>query len=134
MSYQDLLLRNLSAESDPRTTAIDDVWWDAVRNDRALAEGVWVEVRFEVCPVCDGRGTYVNPSIDAHGLTSEDFEDDDFAEDYLGGRYDIVCRLCQGDNVVPVPVDPEVLNAVLERARDLHQMHNEMLAEMRVGA
>jgi hypothetical protein len=54
-----------------------------------------------VCPVCHGNGTTVNPNIDAHGPTAEDFaEDPDFAEDYCKGMYDVTCRGCQGVRVV----------------------------------
>jgi hypothetical protein len=66
-----------------------------------------VRLRFDVCDVCEGRGRHVNPSIDSHGLTAEDFDGDpDFAEDYHGGRYDVDCNGCHGNRVVPV-VDPE---------------------------
>jgi hypothetical protein len=54
-----------------------------------------------ICPVCDGEGKTVNPNIDAHGLTAEDFrEDPDFAEDYKSGFYDITCAACNGMRVV----------------------------------
>ena len=54
-----------------------------------------------VCPQCDGTGKHVNPSIDGHGLTSEDFaEDPDFAESYFSGAYDVRCELCNGNNVI----------------------------------
>jgi hypothetical protein len=54
-----------------------------------------------VCPVCNGEGTAVNPNIDAHGLTHEDFaEDPNFAEDYHSGIYDITCAACNGKRVV----------------------------------
>lgn len=50
-----------------------------------------------ICPTCEGEGKTVNPNIDAHGLTGEDFaEDPDFAEDYFSGVYDIQCRCCDG--------------------------------------
>lgn len=63
--------------------------------------------RYEVCPLCQGKGTHVNPGIDAHGLTAEDFyEDPDFAEDYFRGRYDQICNECHGERVVEV-VDRE---------------------------
>lgn len=59
-----------------------------------------------VCPTCHGKGTHVNPSIDSHGLTAEDFaEDPDFADDYLGGRYDVECFHCGGARIVVV-LDP----------------------------
>jgi hypothetical protein len=57
--------------------------------------------KYIVCPVCDGEGTTVNPDIDAHGLTHEDFDEDpEFAEDYQSGLYDITCRACAGKRVV----------------------------------
>ena len=58
-------------------------------------------MKYIVFPVCEGEGKTVNPSIDAHGLTHEDFaEDPDFAEDYRNGMYDIPCRACHGKRVV----------------------------------
>lgn len=32
--------------------------------------------KYVVCPVCHGEGKTMNPNIDAHGLTAEDFADD----------------------------------------------------------
>ena len=58
----------------------------------AKHEDPWI-----ICPVCDGDGRVVNPNIDAHGLTAEDFDEDpDFAEDYASGLYDIPCTPCDG--------------------------------------
>src|SRR3954467_1010069 len=72
-----------------------------------------VRLRFDVCDTCDGRGSHVNPSIDSHGLTAEDFDDDrDFAEDYRTGVYDVPCAQCHGERVVPV-VDEEANAAAL---------------------
>lgn len=54
-----------------------------------------------VCPTCGGRGTHVNPSIDAGGLTGDDLYDDpDFFEDYRSGLYDQVCSTCHGRTTV----------------------------------
>jgi len=59
--------------------------------------------RFEVCNRCDGKGTHVNPSIDGHGLSREDFDEDpQFEEDYFAGVYDIKCLECKGLRVVLV--------------------------------
>lgn len=56
---------------------------------------------FIVCPICKGEGKYVNPNIDAHGLTGADFnEDPDFAEEYWRGTYDIQCNTCNGLRVI----------------------------------
>lgn len=59
---------------------------------RQKGRGGWV-----ICFTCRGDGHVVNPSIDGCGLSAEDFhEDPDFAEDYMSGAYDIVCRTCGG--------------------------------------
>lgn len=149
MSYETQLLQNLAAESDERTTALDEIWWDGIDGLDAYANEAsrWaledvgidpaapIRVRFEVCPLCDGRGRHVNPSIDAHGLTREDFDEDpDFAESYFRGDYDETCNLCRGEKVVPVPLDREVALALGMAAYERHQARAEMLAEMRVGA
>lgn len=60
--------------------------------------------KMKVCSRCEGRGTHVNPAIDGHGLTREDFDaDPDFEEGYFSGRYDIRCEECDGRNVVAEP-------------------------------
>jgi RecJ-like exonuclease len=67
---------------------------------------VWFELPFsyQTCPTCNGRGKHVNPSIDCHGISAEEFhEDPDFMEEYLTGRYDVTCYGCDGKRVVPVP-------------------------------
>jgi len=56
---------------------------------------------FILCPVCEGRGVTVDPSVDAHGLTRTDFANDpEFERDYFSGMYDITCRACKGRRVV----------------------------------
>ena len=57
---------------------------------------------WEVCPTCSGKGKVVPPSIDAGGLTQEDFAaDPDFAESYFAGHYDVSCPECLGRRVTP---------------------------------
>jgi hypothetical protein len=59
------------------------------------------KTKWMVCPVCEGEGKTINPAIDCNGLTAQDFaEDPNFAEDYWGGAYDIICRGCKGQRVV----------------------------------
>lgn len=140
MSYGELLRQNLAAESDPRTRAVDEVWWKAIRGSEALIDSYdsperWVRVTFEVCPICRGKGKHVNPSIDAHGLTRDDFDEDpEFERGYWAGDYDVRCNLCGGEKVVPVPVDPEVITEIQKYADDLYEMRAEQLAELRAGA
>ncbi len=67
-----------------------------------MSETLTVPAKFVVCEVCDGKGTHVNPSIDSHGISSEEFaEDPDFFEDYRSGVYDVACSSCGGLRVVP---------------------------------
>lgn len=57
--------------------------------------------KFEVCHRCGGTGTHVNPNVDGHGITAEEFsEDPDFKEAYFGGVYDVRCEDCKGERVV----------------------------------
>jgi hypothetical protein len=66
-------------------------------------EEVEFPARYEVCGLCDGHGKHVNPSIDAHGISAEEFyEDPDFREEYFAGTYDVACYRCHGDRVEPV--------------------------------
>lgn len=133
-------IEDLNYYSDRRVTAVDERWWDAISGmearliDDYTESGTWVKVRFEVCPLCDGRGKHVNPSIDSNGLTADDFDEDpDFAEGYFGGAYDVRCNLCQGEKVVPVPLDEAVLARIEEFERERYESQQERLAEMRWG-
>ena len=58
-----------------------------------------------VCPSCDGEGSYVNPAIDGHGISADEFYyewGDEEQEMYLTGGYDVTCDVCLGRNVVTV--------------------------------
>lgn len=73
--------------------------------------------KMDVCWTCGGKGSYVNPAIDASGLSSDDLYDDpDFADDYWGGRYDVTCGTCHGNNTVPVVDEDsfEMKNKIIE--------------------
>ncbi len=58
---------------------------------------------WEVCGSCDGKGSYVNPSIDAHGITESEMEEWDYDEEerYFSGGYDVTCEECKGRRVSP---------------------------------
>jgi len=93
---------------------------------------------FEVCETCDGKGTHVNPSIDAHGISREEFDEDpDFRDDYFLGRYDVPCNECGGQRVVPV-IDPNCEPTLRAKAEQYEQDHydyqRECEAERRMGA
>jgi len=72
--------------------------------------------KYEVCHQCNGHGSHVNPSIDGHGISREEFDaDPDFEEAYFAGRYDVQCYTCKGLRVVPevdeTQVSPDLLAA-----------------------
>jgi len=76
-------------------------------DDGEEEELIVVRCRYVVCDVCEGKGTHVNPNIDRNGLSADDFaEDPDFAESYCAGVYDVPCRECGGQRVVP-EADPD---------------------------
>jgi len=127
-SYQDRMMEERNYMMDSRTNATDawegfdpgsntiEVSWTRYLDDDEMTqiEGTeeWVEEEevtlrlpaiFELCDLCSGSGSVVNPSQDASGLSEEDFErDPDFEEEYKSGRYDITCPQCRGKRVIPV--------------------------------
>jgi hypothetical protein len=126
-------------------------WWQSLDERRMQAtitvtsddgDTEWdeeVPFNYGVCPTCDGTGSHVNPSVDAGGISAEDFyEDPGFAEDYMAGVYNVPCYQCKGRRVVPVMardnVKPEIL-ALLdaeEEAREESRFVRE--SERRYGA
>ena len=57
--------------------------------------------KWMICPICEGEGKHVNPNIDSHGLTREDFDEDpSFEEDYFNGVYDVSCQTCSGSGKI----------------------------------
>lgn len=88
----------------------------------------------EVCDRCEGHGTHLNPSIGEYGYSREEFEesfDEEEREEYFkrGGRYDVICEVCHGKNVVLL-IDEEWIdkNGSLEEKTAL-EAYNEKLEE-----
>ncbi len=108
-------------------------------------EDVIVPIKFEVCDMCSGSGITTNPSVDAGGLSREDFDDDpDFAHEYFSGRYDIQCPQCHGERVYPdfnrenqpedvIATIDRVEEALNQKARDDAEYHADRMAEIRAG-
>lgn len=134
---------------DRRDRAHRERWWKTIDkikmvslvtvwgedDDGDFEEDIEASIEFELCDLCNGKGTHVNPSIDAHGLSADDFAGDpDFEEVYFSGGYDVRCALCHGDRVVPVLVDDGIrarVEAGLTANREIDAM---MEAERRMGA
>lgn len=100
--------------------------------DPLTGDPVEIPAQYEVCDLCQGKGKHVNPSIDSHGISPDEFaEDPDFFEDYMRGAYDIPCNKCKGQRVVPVPLDN---NEQVERIlREHYQYQQEIAYQRRMG-
>ncbi len=64
-----------------------------------------------VCSRCDGEGTHVNPSIDGHGISAEEWDqdwDDESRDNYFSGVYDVQCEKCGGAKVLDVIDEDEI--------------------------
>ncbi len=133
---------------DRRDRAYRERWWGHIDKKRMVTtvtfrgeddEEIETAIEFELCDLCNGKGSHVNPSIDSHGLSREDFDGDpDFHESYFSGAYDIACNLCQGARVVPVLVDDAIrakVEAGLRANREIDARMDAMMeAERRMGA
>ncbi len=94
---------------------------------------------FQVCGTCDGKGKHVNPSIDAHGITQDEFyEDPGFEEAYMEGQYDVSCYECNGKRVMPhirrEHIDDKILQFIDEWIQDEISFRAECEFERRMGA
>jgi hypothetical protein len=106
--YWNLEERNYA--NDHRIQARDAHRWYSEVDDAKMVALVPTEypnavkayARFEykVCETCNGKGSHVNPSIDASGITADDMYDMDM-EAYMDGDYDVECYGCFGKRVVP---------------------------------
>jgi len=63
-----------------------------------------------VCWRCRGTGSHVNPSIDGHGITSDEMNElgPEFFDDYMGGMYDVICGLCKGKRITAEVIECEL--------------------------
>ena len=94
-----------------------------------------VRCEYEVCPLCEGKGTHVNPSIDSGGISGEDFaRDPDFYEDYVNGVYDVPCNECNGKRVVPVCADDAMRETIDKKIQDEADYQAICAAERSMGA
>ena len=134
--------------SDIRDRAAAQRWWSwhnglKAEMDDYIQEGdndgepifVQIPIVMVVCPTCDGRGAYVNPNIDRHGLSREDFDEDpDFAESYRNREYDVLCDHCKGQNVIPWPIQEADIQRGEEWLGMVQEWEAESAAERRMGA
>ena len=123
--------RVLAGESTDWFITLDEDKMQALINDPETDNEVQVGFTYEVCGLCNGKGTHVNPSIDCNGISGNDFaEDPDFYEDYRSCAYDVKCNHCHGKRVYPYCTDERVIRAQEEEA----EYQAICAAEMRMGA
>ena len=73
-----------------------------VQDPEGLERLVLLPSKYEVCTRCSGKGKHVNPNVDGHGITAEEWErdwDDESRENYFSGVYDVECYGCGGKRV-----------------------------------
>jgi cytochrome c553 len=97
-----------------------------------------LKLKWGVCGTCHGRGKHVNPSIDAHGISQEEFEEDpEFEEEYHAGLYDVQCFECHGRTTVleinEKASSTEAVKATNEIFKDTSSYRSECEAERRMG-
>ena len=105
-----------------------------------IKERISVFCRFEVCPTCEGKGSHVNPSIDSHGITGEEWDRDwsyEDRENYMTGFYDVDCYECHGKRVVPVPDENHNRSGLLRDISKLQEakvsLAHERIREIEMG-
>lgn len=84
----------------------------------------------DVCPRCGGYGKHTNPNIDGNGITESEWSEWDIEEkeSYLNGVYDVICTVCNGNNVVLV-TDEAAMNAEQKELYELWLMKQRERAE-----
>lgn len=91
------------------------------------------DLEWEVCGTCRGRGT---SSLYLGSFSTEQlWEDPEFAEEYMEGRYDRPCPECDGRTTVQVVTEAAMERPlVAEWFRDMSDLRAEEMAERRMGA
>ena len=122
---------------DARNTTLYPRWADIVADESTMTitiDGEQFPAKFEVCDLCEGKGRHVNPAIDEHGLSREDFDQDpDFEQNYHKGLYDVVCSWCKGRRVLLRPATEEGKRLIREIRQAEADYRAEIAAERRMG-
>lgn len=135
MNYRDRALHRLKLIAGPQMTA---TYEDYDEEEGEIT--VTIAVRYKICETCEGRGSHVNPGIDEHGLSRDDFDEQgpEFEEDYFSGVYDVRCYDCDGERAVAIPDEriepPHKVARYWQAVHDTYHMYDEEDAERRVGA
>jgi len=115
------------------------------QGDEEVEEEVALPTKYEVCGRCEGKGTHVNPNIDGHGISQEEWDgpnwDQEEQEAYMSGRYDVSCYECHGTRVVKVvdwdyleQSDPKLSAAYIAHLDDDAEYERTCAMERAMGA
>jgi hypothetical protein len=102
-----------------------------------VEETVELPAKYDVCDRCQGKGSHVNPSIDGHGISMDEWWgpdwDDESREDYMNGAYDVGCYECNGKRVV-LEVDENACDKALLEAyyKDMRRKSDDDYADRRM--
>jgi len=152
---QQAILDDINYYNDPRTRAARGSKWYKSFNENNMTalvefthfvgkeeteESIVFSVRFDICHLCRGKGTHVNPSIDCGGLTQDDWDCDPYFEDeYFSGSYDMPCNECNAKRVVPVmnryiltDEQKRVVEIMDKLAQEAEENYAEMIIEMKM--
>lgn len=104
-----------------------------IENENGEEEEISLPGKYEVCSSCLGEGTHVNPNIDGHGITAEEWEqdwDDESRDMYFSGGYDVTCYQCQGQRVT-LDIDEDWINTsgTDQQKEALVRYHDNLLFE-----
>lgn len=112
-------------------------------DDEGVENEVQLPAHWVICSRCDGDGKHTNPSIDGHGITSEEWAHDwtdEEREGYLGGAYDVVCAECHGrgsrlevDEEEAKRADPTALRLYMARLKEEEAYNRMCEMERRMG-
>jgi hypothetical protein len=109
-------------------------WSEVPEKGLLIYEDQYFKAKWIICGWCEGSGQTTNPSIDSHGISSEEFaEDPDFHRDYFAGKYDVGCGECNGSGKKLFPETPEGIKQYSDSLNFEYQMQAEINAERRMG-
>ena len=81
-----------------------------------------------ICSRCRGNGTHVNPNVDGHGISAEEWAndyDDESREMYMNGGYDVRCEDGCTDGKVLVVDEDQCKNEPRKSLLAWYQKHAE---------
>ena len=135
----------LKMNIDHRDIANRYQWWDSLSPSCSHAkpkqgyfedEPESIPIKLVVCDSCGGVGHYVNPSIDAHGIGADEWNDWDYEDRqaYLDGRYDVTCECCDGNKVMPEPREQHRRDELDDYFQGMYEIDATYAAERAMGA